>query len=209
MQKNILISAILLGLFAVLGTGLVAFTYDKTAPRIAENERELLLHRLHELVPAEAHDNVLDSDTINVNVASLGSKQPLTIYRARKQGKPVAAIMTVVASEGYSGDIRLLVAIRADGELAGVRVIKHNETPGLGDAIEETRSSWILGFAGKSLQNLSEKEWHVKRDGGSFDQFSGATITPRAVVKAVHNALLYFTAHRDELFRQTQEAKHE
>ena len=131
---------------------------------------------------------------------SLGSKKPLNIYRARKEGKNIAVIISAVAPDGYAGDISLLVAIDNSGKLIGVRVAKHRETPGLGDAIELKRSDWILNFNGRSLDNPGKKGWRVKRDGGVFDQFTGATITPRAVVKAVYKALEYFKQNSDVLF---------
>lgn len=109
-------------------------------------------------------------------------------------------MITAVAPEGYNGNIYLLVAIKIDGTLSGVRVVSHKETPGLGDGIETSRSNWILSFNGKSLDNLTNKQWAVKRDGGDFDQFTGATITPRAVVKAVNNALHYFKKNKVKIF---------
>jgi electron transport complex protein RnfG len=127
------------------------------------------------------------------------------VYRARKYGWPVAVVLAPVAPDGYNGTIRLLVAIKMDGTLAGVRVIQHRETPGLGDAIEAERSDWILGFDGKSLNDPVQEKWKVKRDGGDFDQFTGATITPRAVVKAVNKALLYFRLHGHSLFERAPE----
>ena len=113
-----------------------------------------------------------------------------------------AAVLTAVAPEGYGGGIRLLVAINYDGTLAGVRVLSHHETPGLGDKIEAERSDWILQFEGLSLENPAPRNWRVKKDGGRFDQFTGATITPRAVVAAVYDALVYFEAHREALFER-------
>ena len=199
--KNMTISAVLLGLFAIAGTGMVSLTYENTAERIAANHRATLLKTLHELIPPEQHDNDMFSDTICVTDPTLlGSNSAVNVYRARKAGQPVAAIIESIAPDGYNGNIYLLVAIRYNGELAGVRVINHKETPGLGDAIDVSRSDWILGFSGKSLQNPKLEQWAVKRDGGDFDQFTGATITPRAVVKAVRNSLIYFNQHRDELF---------
>ncbi len=199
--KNMAISAILLGLFAVVGTGMVSLTYENTAERIAANHRATLLKTLHELIPADQYDNDIFSDSIHVtNSALLGSDRAVNVYRARKAGQPVAAIIESIAPDGYSGNIYLLIAIKYNGQLAGVRVVNHRETPGLGDAIDLSHSDWILSFTGKSLKNLKTEDWAVKRDGGNFDQFTGATITPRAVVKAVHNALIYFNQHRDKLF---------
>jgi electron transport complex protein RnfG len=195
------IGALILGLFSVIGTGLVALTFEGTAERIAENERQALLHSLHQLVSPEEHNNDIYSDIISVTDKTLlGSKDRVNVYRARMGGQPVAAVIASSAPDGYSGSIKLLVGIHYDGTLAGVRVINHHETPGLGDGIEAERSDWVLGFAGKSQHNPDEKGWKVKKDGGEFDQFTGATITPRAVVKAVYNTLRYYHQHREALF---------
>lgn len=208
--RHVLVTALLLFLFAAIGTGMVAFTFDNTHERIAENEREVLLRNLHVLVPPERHDNDLFADTIEVTDPDLlGTPRPVTVYRARKDGKPVAAILAPVAPDGYNGEIRLLVAIETDGRLAGVRVTGHRETPGLGDGIDAARSDWILGFNGRSLGDPGEKGWAVKKDGGVFDQFTGATITPRAVVKAVKKALIYFDRHRQTLFAEAQDTAEE
>ena len=199
--RHMIISAALLGLFAIIGTTMVAMIYDATEERIAANERAFLLKSLHTLVPPEKHNNDLFSDVIEVSDKELlGSAKPVRVYRARQDKQPVAAIINAVAPDGYSGSIELLVAIRYDGTLAGVRVVKHKETPGLGDAIDVSKSDWVLGFNDRSLTNPDKKGWAVKRDGGIFDQFTGATISPRAVVHAVHRSLLYFDAHKDELF---------
>jgi electron transport complex protein RnfG len=201
--RPVLISAVFLFLFAVIGSGLVAYTHDSTAERIAENQRRALLRSVNELVPRDRYDNDIYSDIMYVRDAELlGTSEAVSVYRARKGGWPVAAVLTPVAPDGYNGSIQLLVAIELDGTLAGVRVLSHRETPGLGDYIEPGRSDWILGFAGKSLTDPKPDDWKVKRDGGDFDQFTGATITPRAVVKAVKNALLYYRQHGDRLFEQ-------
>ncbi len=201
--KNMIIGALILGTFAVIGTGLVAMTYEGTAERIAENERQALLRSLHQIISPESHDNDIYADVITVHdKALLGSKDGVNIYRARLGGQPVAAVINSVAPDGYNGTIKLLVGIHYDGTLAGVRVINHRETPGLGDGIEAERSDWILGFNDRSLTNPDEAGWKVKKDGGTFDQFTGATITPRAVVKAVHNTLRYYQQHRETLFDQ-------
>ncbi len=199
--RNMLINALLLGLFAVAGTGLVALTWEGTAERIAENERQALLDLLHQLIPPDRHDNDLALDWIQVTDPDLlGTRNPVTVYRARRNGQPEALVMTPVAPEGYSGDIKLLVGLEPDGTLIGVRVLTHSETPGLGDRIDIERSDWIHSFAGRSLQDPEQERWRVKKDGGVFDQFTGATITPRAVVKAVRNTLIYFAAHHTELW---------
>ena len=203
LMRQMLISATLLGLFAVLGTGMVALTHEATADRIAANHRARLLKSLHLLVTPDMHDNDLINDMITVTDPEwLGTDKPVRVWRARRQGKPVAVIINAVAPDGYNGRIELLVATRADGTLLGVRVVSHQETPGLGDAIDANKSDWIHTFDNRSLNNPDKKGWKVKRDGGVFDQFTGATITPRAVVKAVYKTLVYFDAHREALFRR-------
>lgn len=199
--RNMIISAIVLALFAIVGTFFITYTYDNTIDTINENMRYQILKTLHILISPELHDNDIFNDIIQIqNKSLLGSKKPVTVYRARKENKPVAVIISSVAPDGYNGNIELLVAINYDGELAGVRVVGHKETPGLGDAIEESRSDWVTKFAQKSLTNPDKKGWAVKRDGGEFDQFTGATITPRAIVKAVYNTLRYYKKHRDTLY---------
>ncbi len=192
--------AIVMGLFSLIALVLVGQIDRLTSSRIAANERQTLLASLGELIAPDSHDNDMLSDRINVTDPRLGSDRPLPVYRARKAGKVIAVALTVIAPEGYSGAIRLLVAVRTDGTLAGVRVLSHKETPGLGDWIERERSDWILGFDGRSLQSPAEPGWAVRKDGGVFDQFSGATITPRAVVVAVRNALRMVRDHRRDLF---------
>ena len=201
--RPVLISAIFLFLFAIIGTGTVAYIFESTEERIAENQRRALLKSLNELVPEDLYDNDIYADILYVqNGELLGTDAPVPVYRARKNGWPVAAVLAPVAPDGYNGSIRLLVAIQLNGKLAGVRVIQHRETPGLGDRIEAERSGWVLEFNGKSVLDPQENNWKVKRDGGTFDQFTGATITPRAVVKAVKEALLYYKAYGQTLFEQ-------
>ncbi|HUT42546.1 MAG TPA: electron transport complex subunit RsxG [Gammaproteobacteria bacterium] len=197
--RQIGITAAILLLFAVIGTAMVAATYEGTRERITANERETLLRKLSQLIPPDAYDNNLLDDSIELPAGELADR-PLRVYRARRQGQPVAVVMNAIAPDGYSGSIYLLVGVRHDGSVAGVRVVTHRETPGLGDGIDEERSDWIHGFAGRSLDDPLPAQWAVRKDGGVFDQFTGATISPRAVVKAVHAALLYYRAHRDALF---------
>jgi electron transport complex protein RnfG len=146
------------------------------------------------------HDNDLDTDTIIVSDPLLSRDTEMTVYRARKEHKPVAAIIECIAPDGYSGRIRLLVAVNFNGTLAGVRVTEHLETPGLGDAIEANKSDWIHFFKDKSLNEPKPENWRVRRDGGEFDQITSATITSRAVVKATHNVLKYFKTNQKLLF---------
>jgi H+/Na+-translocating ferredoxin:NAD+ oxidoreductase subunit G len=205
--RNSVITAVILCVFAIAGTAIVAFTYDRTRDRIAANEREVLMRKLNVLIPQDDYDNSLFEDTLQVrDVKLLGTDEAVTVYRARREGKPVALVMAPVAPDGYSGAIKLLVGIGYDGTLTGVRVSAHHETPGLGDAIDEERSGWIFGFDGKSLDNPPLDRWRVKRDGGAFDQLTGATITPRAIVKAVKKTLLYYRDHRAALFAEAMQS---
>lgn len=199
--RNMIISALVLALFAMAGTFFVSFTFDNTVDRIKENKRIALLKSIHVLVPPTAHDNDVFTDIIKVqNKDLLGSVKPVNVYRVRKNNSPVAVVINSTAPDGYSGNIELLVAVNYNGTLAGVRVAHHKETPGLGDAIEAKRSDWITKFKNRSLANPDKKGWAVKRDGGEFDQFTGATITPRAIVKAVYNTLRYYKEYRDTLY---------
>lgn len=188
-------------LFAAAGAALVGLTFMQTEDDIKYNEKLTLLKKLNNIIPAGSYDNDLLLDTVVIKPDTLLATRDETLaYRARKNKQNVAVVFSSIAANGYNGPIHLLVGVNADGTLAGVRVVKHRETPGLGDAVQTTHSNWILGFDDKSLSNPEEKGWKVKRDGGIFDQFTGATITPRAVVKAVHNALLYFDNNQDTLF---------
>lgn len=196
----IAVAGLLLGLFSVAGAGLVAVTHVATKDRIAHNERQALLDRLAVLVPAQQVTNDMATDRIQVSDPDRLGSDRTTVYRARAGDAPVAVILSPVVPDGYAGPMNLLVAVLRDGSLGGVRVVSHHETPGLGDKIEEAKSDWILGFAGKSLDNPSPAGWKVKRDGGEFDQFTGATVTPRAVVKAVKNALLYAREKGEALY---------
>lgn len=207
-RRQITAAALILGLFSLAGTGLVSLTHNATKERIAANERAVLLDRLNAILPPQLYDNDIVKDTLKItNREQLGSDEAVTIYRARNQSSPVAAVLTPVAPDGYNGKIQLLVAILYDGTVAGVRVISHHETPGLGDAVEETRSDWVFNFNGRSLNNPTAKKWQVKRDGGQFDQFTGATVTPRAIVKAVYKTLLFFSDNREKLFTAHEPAK--
>jgi len=204
LYRHMLRMGLILLSFAVVGTGLVALSFLSTQDRIAHNEKMALLRQINALLPPGSYDNDLLNDTLAVvNPNLLGSQEAVTFYRARQQGKPLAVVFMPVAPDGYSGKIRLLVGVRENGQLLGVRVISHQETPGLGDAIEEKRSPWINGFTGRSLQNPTEAGWRVKRDGGVFDQFTGATITPRAVVKAVQKSLQFYARHQSTLFAES------
>lgn len=202
--RQVLRSGQVLGLFAIAAAGVLAGTHALTADRIRESEQQHLLRQLQEVLPRGAYDNNVAADRIEVTSAELDAGQPATVYRARRDGQPAAIALTVAAPDGYSGTIRMLVGIGHDGRLTGVRITGHKETPGLGDKIDIQRSDWILAFDGRSLADPQGIGWGVKKDGGVFDQFAGATITPRAVVKAVQRSLRYFEQNRDTLFSATQ-----
>ena len=196
----------LLGVFGVLGAALVAFTHLGTAEQIAANEKAVLMNYIYKLVSPDEMDNDLLQDVISIREPTL-SREDILVYRARQGNEPVAVVMTPVEAPGYAGVIKLIVGIKADGSLGGIRVLAHNETPGLGDKVEENRSDWINGFAGKSLDNPAPERWKVKRDGGNFDQFTGATVTPRSIVVTAKQTLEYFASHKQQLFQPATPAK--
>ncbi len=204
---QIIRSALLLGAFAVAGTGAVVLVHHQTKDRIAANERAVLLQKLHEIIPDTAYDNNIVKDTLQVTDEALGGNEPSTIYIARKLNLPVGAVLTTVTPAGYNGPIKLLVGIYHNGSLAGARVVSHRETPGLGDKIEIRRDPWITIFDGRSLGDPPIAKWKVRRDGGVYDQFTGATITPRAVVNAIRECLLYFDQNKETLFMDAPEQK--
>jgi electron transport complex protein RnfG len=195
-------NSIILGVFALLAAGGLALTNLATQDRIAKAERTAKQKALFEIIPADQLDNDLLQDTIKIPASThevLGVDADQPIYIARRQGQVTALIIPAMAHDGYSGDISMIVGVNRDLTIAGVRVIAHKETPGLGDKIELKKHQWILSFNGKSLQFPIIEEWKVKKDGGTFDQFAGATITPRAVVKKVKE-VLEFTQQHPELF---------
>ena len=183
--------ALVLGGFSLVTTLLLALAYGVTKAPIAQSALEDLNRSLGQVIPADIHDNQLAADTASLQLD--GSK--LRVYRARKAGH-VTGVAFEIARKGYSGDMQLLLGVDESGKLLGVRVLHHTETPGLGDKIEATRADWITRFAGLSLGNPPDAQWAVKKDGGRFDQFAGATITPRAVVNGVRDGLRLFAAHR-------------
>jgi electron transport complex protein RnfG len=201
LAKHMVQSAIVLVMFAFIGTALVAFTQEETRELIKISERKSLLRNLHAVLDPDTYNNDLFMDrSLVTSKQYLGTDKPVPIFVARYDETPVAVILQPVAPDGYSGDINLLISVKYDGVLAGVRVLTHRETPGLGDFIEARRSNWILDFDHRSLSNPDKTGWHVKRDGGVFDQVTGATITPRAIVKAVHKTLQYVDKNRETLF---------
>ncbi|PPD56373.1 MAG: electron transport complex subunit RsxG [Methylotenera sp.] len=194
-------TAITLIAFAVVFTALLAFVFQATKLPIEKSEAAARLSLFRQIVPHTMHDNDLLKDTVTIAPSDLlGNKQSSIANRARINNQPAAVIIEAIAHDGYSGDIKLLIAVKADGSLAGVRVLAHKETPGLGDYIDIAKNNWIKLFDDESLLKTPDNQWKVKKDGGAFDYMAGATITPRAIVKAVHKALQYFEANKQALF---------
>lgn len=185
--------AFLLSLFALFVCGAVAAFSAMTKESIAARNIEDTQRQLVQVLPQSLYDNVPSTEEITVTMDG----KPVHFFRARKGGVG-SGVALFAETTGYSGVIRLLLGIDEHGTLTGVRVLSHTETPGLGDNIDLSKSNWVLNFNGKSLQQPDEKGWHVKKDGGQFDSFTGATITPRAVVKGVHEALQLFQRHQNE-----------
>jgi len=202
-------TALILFLFVVVFTAILSTIQGLTEPAIRAAAAEEEMRAINETLPRSLYDNDLLQDTLPLPpTPELGQDQPSRIYRARLAGQPSAVILQVVAPDGYSGKIHMLVAVRVDaqhaGEIAGVRVTRHKETPGLGDYVEAKKdrnksSPWIAQFNELSFAKRPDKDWKVKKDGGQFDAYAGATVTARAVVKAVRKALNWANTHRDQL----------
>jgi electron transport complex protein RnfG len=196
-SRNALRTGTILFVFALAGTALLAFTHDRTEPTIARGLQAEKLALLSQVLPATLYDNDLLAAQQSVPPDDLlGTRKASSLWLARRGGQFSGAVLEAVAPDGYSGDIFLLIGIDANGSVTGVRVTAHHETPGLGDYIDHAKSAWIDQFVGKSLLKPEPKHWKVAKDGGVFDARAGATISPRAVVKAVKSALDYFARHR-------------
>jgi|GEM_PF-83862 len=199
-------TAVILAVFVVIFSGLLAAVYLWTLPAIERTAAEEKMKLIGELLPPGDYDNALLADTLTLPpTPELGLNEPSTLYRARLDGQPAALVFEAVAPDGYAGKIRLIVAIRADGRIAGTRVVQHRETPGLGDFIEPKKDKnrarpWITQFTGLSLAETPPGEWKVKKDGGRIDYHAGATVTPRAVTKALLKAAQWAATNRDRLF---------
>lgn len=180
-----------LALFAAVTTGLTAVVYQLTKTTIAHQAALQQKALLDQVVPPEYYDNEMQSECFIVSDPALGNGVPHRLYLARKNGQPVAAALETTAPDGYSGAIQLLVGADFNGTVLGSRVIEHHETPGLGDKIELRISNWITYFSGEKVNGPEDSRWAVKKEGGMFDQFTGATITPRAVINAVRRTALY------------------
>lgn len=201
-KRNIAVPTAMLALIAALLTiGLVTFA-NLTRDRIARNQQVWIKQHLDALVPPETYDNDPLIDTTRVTAPDLlGTAAPVTAYRMRKAGLPVAVAIRSIAPDGYRGPLELLVAIAPGGKLLGVQVIRHDETPGLGDAFENRDAGWLEKFRGLSLTKPPQQRWTVRPDGGDFDAFTGATITPRAIVKAVRRTLEFYQGNEDRLYQ--------
>jgi electron transport complex protein RnfG len=198
-------SGIVLAVVAAICTALVTITHRMTAPRIAENQKTYLEQSLRPALAGVFYDNDLSESTLVLPPPhGLPGNEPAIIYRLFSEAQPVAAVFVVSARGGYSGPIKLLIAVEYSGKLTGVQVLEHNETPGLGDLIEPSRSNWLQQFEDASLEDPPRDRWAIRRDGGAFDQLTGASITPRAVVMAVKETLLYYESNRDSIFESRE-----
>jgi len=198
-QKNSQILAI----FAVVCTAIVGLVNELTSDKIKAQEQLQLLNTLQSIIEPNRYNNDITQDCVSLSSTLLGNatsdKKMQTAYIARQDNQAVAIAMTSTAPDGYNGNIELIIAINMDDTVSGVRVLKHQETPGLGDKVELRKSNWINTFTGKKLLSENDNRWAVTKDNGMFDQFTGATITPRAVVKAVRKTLLYFKDNKHSL----------
>ena len=202
-------TAAILFVFVIIFTGLLSGAYQWTKPALEASAAEEKMKLVDEVLPRSEYDNALLQDTVALPpTAELGLADPSTVYLARKAGEPVAAVFESVAPDGYAGKVRLILAVRANGQVAGVRVTQHKETPGLGDYVEIKKDKnkarpWITQFNGMALAEVPDKEWKVRKDGGRLDYYAGATVTPRAVSKAVFKAVKWFEVNRGQLFAAT------
>ena len=199
--RKVSITASTMIIFSLVASAALSISYFLTKTPIEESDARAKRMFLNQVVPSNLYDNNLVKDTISVEPNPLiGNKKNIDIYRAKKNNQVVAVIVETIAPDGYSGEIKTLVGIGQKDKILGVRVITHKETPGLGDYIEVEKSHWIKNFDVKSLDEMGEKEWAVKKDGGDFDYVSGATITARAVVKSTYKSLLYVKENKKRLF---------
>ncbi|MCX7182178.1 MAG: electron transport complex subunit RsxG [Candidatus Methylopumilus sp.] len=199
--KKVSITATAMIIFSLLASTALSISYFVTKTPIEESDAKAKRTFLNQVIPSNLYDNNLVKDTISVEPSPLiGNKKNIDVYRAKKNNQVIAVIIETIAPDGYSGEIKTLVGIDREDKILGVRVIIHKETPGLGDYIEIEKSQWIKNFDLKSLGKMAEKEWAVKKDGGSFDYVSGATITSRAVIKSTYKSLLYVKENKKRLF---------
>ena len=191
----------ILTLFAITCTLAVSLVSELTKDRIKVQEQQQLLRTLHNIVDPSRYDNDITSDCIMVSAPELGADKMHTAYLAKKAGDVIAIAITSTAPQGYNGNIDFIIAINNDESVSGVRVLKHQETPGLGDKIEIRKSDWITRFTGESILSNNDSRWAVSKDGGMFDQFTGATITPRGLIKGIKNTLNYVNTNKSSLLK--------
>ena len=200
-QRN----ALILFFVVLLGLAILAPINSVTREIVIKREEEEKMRVISQILPADLYNNRLLRDSVKVppDQVLLHTRNHTLAYRARLNGEPSAVVLEMVAPDGYSGNIFLIVAVKENGAVTGVRVLNHNETPGLGDYIEIVKSNWIKIFGGRSLANTSDAQWEVRKGSGRFDFVTRATVSARAIVHAVHRALEYYKAHKEELFRDT------
>ncbi|ULF77158.1 electron transport complex subunit RsxG [Vibrio alginolyticus] len=191
-----------LAIFACATTGLVALTQYLTKDQIKVQEQKQLLSVLNQVIPENMHDNALAQACTMVTSPDLGTLRAMPAYLATKNGEPTAIAIESIAPDGYNGEIKVITGIDNQGNILGTRVLNHQETPGLGDKIDLRVTDWILSFTGKQVTENNWNSWKVRKDGGDFDQFTGATITPRAVVKVVRNTVNYVNQSREDIHSQ-------
>jgi len=205
-MSSIVKGGVTLALIAALCTALVALTYTATAERIEANEQAWLERSLQPALSGLFFDSGVTESMITIPPPhDLPGSEAAIVYRVYAEDAPVAALFVVSARDGYAGPIRVLVGVDVSGSVTGVHVLEHRETPGLGDRVESGKSDWVQQFDGRSLIDPAASGWAIKRDGGQFDQLTGASVTPRAIIKAIRDTLLYFEAHREEIFSTQQE----
>ena len=205
-MSSVIKGGITLAIIAAFCTALVAVTYTATADRIEANEQAWLERSLQPALSGLFFDSGVTESMITIPPPhDLPGSEAALIYRVYAETEPVAALFVVNARDGYAGPIRILIGVEVDGEITGVHVLEHRETPGLGDRVETGKSDWVKQFDGRSLVDPVSSAWAIKRDGGAFDQLTGASVTPRAIVKAIRDTLLYFDAHREAIFSEQQE----
>lgn len=200
-DQSVIKTGMTLAAIAAVCTALVAATYQLTEDRIAANEKALLEQSLQPALAGVVYDSgVSESRLVLQSPHGLPGSGAAIIYRVFAEEKAVAALFAVTARDGFSGPIRVLVGVGVDGSVTGIRILEHRETPGLGDKIDAAKSDWVLQFDGHSIGEPIITGWAIKGDGGEFDQLTGASITPRAVITAIRDTLIYFDAHREEIF---------
>jgi electron transport complex protein RnfG len=206
-EGNFILTAVVAAVLAIAAVLIARAAYEFSHERIAMNQRTRLVARLNSVLdPALLEHDLTTTRLSFVDPELLGSAAPIDVFVIADQGRPVATVFASIAPHGYNAPIGLLVGVGADSSVTGVRAVRYRETPGLGDMIDRAKSAWIEQFRGKSLLAPPSEQWLVKQDKGAFDSITGATVTSRAVVAAVKNALLYFERHRDEIYRAATEA---